>query len=617
MFAIDPAYLIWATLFLTVAAIALYAIETIPIEITSVGLIAILLILFQLFPVPDAEGRNALDAEQMLAGFANPALIAVIALLVVGQGVVRTGALDRVAQRVLHLGSGESLWPLATVLVLVAGISAFINNTPLVVIFIPITQALAARSNRSASAFMMPMCFAATLGGMTTLIGTSTNLLVSSSLISLGEKPLGFFDFAVPGLLLAVIGGIYLLLFAPRLLPARASLANALVGESGKQFIAQITIPEGSTLVGAKAVAGLFPKLRGITVQLIQRGEHAELPPFDEFTLQAGDLLIVAATRKALMDAVAGGIGVLHPDLQADNGRGIAKSEAWGVGDQILAEAMVTPASNLIGQTLEQIGFRYRYHCIALGIQRRSRMIRARMTEIALEAGDVLLVQGRREDVLALRANRDILPMEWSMTDLPAPELAGLAGIVFVTIIGLAAFEIVPIVIASIIGVVAMIAVGALNVRQALQAIDAKVILLVGAALALGIAMEKTGTASYVAHHFIGLFQGASPAVILSAFFLVVAVFTNVLSNNACAVIFTPIGLGLAQGLGVAPEIFAYAVVFAANCSFATPIGYQTNLLVMGPGHYRFSDYMRAGIPLVLLLWLSFSAFAPFYYHLQ
>lgn len=616
MFAIDPAYLIWATLFLTVAAIALYAIETIPIEITSVGLIAILLVLFYLFPVPDEQARNALDAERLLAGFANPALVTVVALLVVGQGVVRTGALDRLAQRVLHLGAGDSLWPLATILVLVAGISAFINNTPLVVIFIPITQALAARSNRSASAYMMPMCFAATLGGMTTLIGTSTNLLVSSSLISLGERPLGFFDFVVPGVLLCGIGTLYLLIFAPRLLPARASLANVLVGAGGKQFIAQITIPAGSPLVGVKAVAGLFPKLREITVQIIQRGEHAELPPFDEFPLQIGDLLIVAATRKALMDAVAAGVGVLHPGLQEDE-MAAEKGEVWGVGDQILAEAMVTPASRLIGQTLEQIGFRYRYHCIALGIQRRSRMIRARMTEIPLEAGDVLLVQGRRDDVVALRANRDILPMEWSMTDLPAPQLAGLAGAVFLAVVGLAAFEIVPIVVASIVGVIAMIAVGALNLRHALQAIEAKVILLVGAALALGTAMEKTGAASYVAHHFIGLFAGASPAVILSAFFLVVAVFTNVLSNNACAVLFTPIGLGLARHLSVAPEIFAYAVVFAANCSFATPIGYQTNLLVMGPGHYRFSDYMRVGIPLVLLLWLSFTAFAPAYYHLR
>lgn len=616
MFVIDPTYLMWATLLVTAGVIVLFAWERVPIEVTSIGLISLLLFLFFIFPVLGPEGRNLLDARRLLEGFSNTALITVLALLVVGQGIVRTAALDRIAQRVMRVGSPDSLWPVAVILVMVGVMSAFINNTPLVVIFIPIMQAVSARSGHSPSAYMMPMCFAATLGGMTTLIGTSTNLLVSSALIDLGHRPLAFFEFALPGILLASVGLIYMLLFGPRLLPPRATLAGSLHAEGGKQFIAQITIPEGSRHIGMKAVAGLFPNLRDVTVQLILRGEYVELPPFDNFEIQAGDLLIVAATRKALMNAVGQGGGVLAPEMPEAFRKNSGKTEQWGTVDQILAEAMVTPASRLIGQTLEQIAFRYRYHCIPLGIQRRSRMIRARMTEIPLEAGDVLLVQGRREDVLGLRANRDILPMEWSMIDLPAPHLAGLAGLVFVSIVLLAAFDIVPIVIAATLGALGMILVGAINVRQALQAIDPKIILLVGAALALGSAMDATGGAAFVAHSFIGVFLGAPPAVILSAFFLVVAVFTNVLSNNACAVLFTPIGIGLAQTLGVEPVIFAYAVVFAANCSFATPIGYQTNLLVMGPGHYQFGDFVRFGVPLVLLMWLTFSAFAPFIYDL-
>jgi len=616
MSVIDPTYLMWATLLLTAGVIVLFAWERVPIEITSIGLISILLVLFYVFPVPGPDGKNLLDTRRLLEGFANPALLTVLALLVVGQGIVRTAALDRIAQRIMRVGAPDSIWPVAVLLVMVGVMSAFINNTPLVVIFIPIMQAIAARSGHSASAYMMPMCFAATLGGMTTLIGTSTNLLVSSALIDLGERPFNFFEFTMPGVLLASVGLIYLLLFGPRLLPPRATLAGSLVAEGGKQFIAQITIPEGSRHIGMKAVAGLFPNLRDVTVQLILRGDFVELPPFDGFEIRAGDLLIVAATRKALMNAVARGGGVLAPDMPEAFRRNAAKAGAWGTEDEILAEAMVTPASRLIGQTLEQIAFRYRYHCIPLGVQRRSRMIRARMTEIPLEAGDVLLVQGRREDVLGLRANRDILPMEWSMTDLPAPHLAGLAGLVFVGIVLLAAFDVVPIVIAALLGALGMILVGALNVRQALQAVDPKIILLVGAALALGSAMGATGGATFVAHGFVGLFAGAPSAVILSAFFLVVAVFTNVLSNNACAVLFTPIGIGLAQTLGVEPVVFAYAVVFAANCSFATPIGYQTNLLVMGPGHYQFADFVRFGVPLVLLMWLTFSVFAPFIYNL-
>lgn len=616
MFVIDPTYLMWATLVLTAGVVVLFAWERIPIEVTSIGLIAILLILFYVFPVPGPDGKNLLDARRLLEGFSNQALITVLALLVVGQAIVRTAALDRLAQQVVRLGAPESLWPVAVILLMVAVMSAFLNNTPLVVIFIPIIQAVAARSGHSPSAYMMSMCFAATLGGMTTLIGTSTNLLVSSALIDLHERPFTFFEFAMPGLLLAAIGLIYLLIFGPKLLPPRATLAGSVATEGGKQFIAQISIPEGSRHIGMKAVGGLFPNLRDVTVQLIVRGEHVELPPFDNFEIQAGDLLIVAATRKALMNAVARGGGELAPEMPEAFRKNSSKTEPWGTEDQILAEAMVTPASRLIGQTLEQIAFRYRYRCIPLGIQRRSRMIRARMTQIPLEAGDVLLVQGRREDVLGLRANRDILPMEWSMIDLPAPHLAGLAGLVFVAVVGVAAFDVIPIVVAAVLGALGMIAVGALNVRQALQAIDPKIILLVGAALGLGSAMDATGGATFVAHSFVGMFLGAHPAVILSAFFLVVAAFTNVLSNNAAAVIFTPIGIGLAQSLGIDPLIFAYAVVFAANCSFATPIGYQTNLLVMGPGHYEFRDFLRFGVPLVLLLWLTFSIFAPFIYDL-
>jgi di/tricarboxylate transporter len=462
---------------------------------------------------------------------------------------------------------------------------------------------------------MMPLSFAAILGGMTTLIGSSTNLLVSSSLIELGQEPFGFFSFTIPGLVLASIGLAYVLFVAPRLLPERATLAGRLVGESGKQFIAQITVPAQSKLVGEKAVAGLFPTLRDITVRMIQRGEHAELPPFDDFALREGDVLIVAATRKALTDVYSMGAGVLQPELRANPGRREEKRKVpWATGDQILAELMVTPASRLIGQTLEQIGFRYKYHCIALGIQRRSRMIRARMTEIPLEAGDVLLVQGAQGDIQALRASRDIMPMEWATTDVPSREQARRAGLIFLGVVALAALGIVPIVIAAILGATAMVGLGALNIRQAARAMDRRIILLVGAALALGAAMQETGAATFVARGITDVFS--EPAWALSALFLVIALLTNVLSNNACAVLFTPIAVSLAQELGVDPMVFAVAVVFAANCSFASPIGYQTNLLVMGPGHYRFADFARVGLPLTLLLWVAFSIFAPFYYGL-
>ena len=616
MFIIDPNIQVWMTLFFVVGAIGLYTVEKLPMEYISIALMGVLLLFFQIFPVPGPDGRNLLDAARILEGFANPALIAVLALLVVGQGMVNTRALTRAVQSVFLLGGTQPALTRILALIFVLVISAFLNNTPVVVIFIPIMQALSDRLGASASSVMMPLSFAAILGGMTTLIGSSTNLLVSSSLIELGETPFTFFEFTLPGLFLASVGLIYVLFIAPRILPDRATLANTLMGESGKQFIAQITVLEDSKLVGEESAAGIFPSLRDMTVRLILRGEHAELPPFDGFALRPGDVLVVAATRKALTDALGRGAGVMHTEFSVPDDGEEAKELGLGEGDQVLAEVMVTPASRLIGQNLEQIGFRYKFSSIVLGLQRRSRMIRTRMTEIPLEAGDVLLIQGGSESVQALRGHRDLLLMEWSAMELPAPNLARRANLIFLGVVGLAASGIMPIVVSALLGAAVMLFTGVLNIRQAARAVDRNLVLMVATALALGSAMQETGAAAFIADGVIGIFGFSHPAVVLSVFFLLVAVISNVISNNACAVLFTPIAVGIAAGLGVDPKIFAVAVVFAANCSFATPVGYQTNLLVMGPGHYRFSDFVRAGFPLTVILWLVFSFFAPWYYSL-
>jgi di/tricarboxylate transporter len=270
----------------------------------------------------------------------------------------------------------------------------------------------------------------------------------------------------------------------------------------------------------------------------------------------------------------------------------------------------------MIGRNIEQIGFRYETACIVLGIQRRSRMIRARMSDIRLEDGDVLLVLGKPSDVGGLRLNRDVIPLEWSATELPDPSRARRARYIFAGTVLAAVSGIVPIEVAAVLGAAGMIAFDVLNIRQAARAIDRRIFLLVGAALAMGTALDVTGGAAFLAQGLVNLFADAGPAVALSAFFLFIAVATNILTNNATAVLFVPIAANAASQFGVDPMIFIYMVIFAANCSFATPMGYQTNLLVMGPGHYQFSDYMRAGVPLILLLWITFSLLAPWYYGL-
>lgn len=609
------AWQMWVAFAVILAAIVSYSLDRLSIELTSLVVVAVLLGFFFAFPVAGPDGRNALDAERLLAGFANPALIAVLALLVIGQGLFQTGALDRPTRIVAELGATRPQLTILVALCVVAITSAFLNNTPVAVIFIPVLSTLASRLRLGPGRVMIPLSFACILGGMTTLIGSSTNLLTAGAAERAGVPEIGFFDFTVPGLVLASVGLVYVVFIAPRLLPDRAGMASEVAGTSaGKQYIAQIQITHGHTLVGERSIAGLFPGLRDMTVRMIQRGEHPILPPFEDIVLQPGDAVIVAATRQSLTEALTDRSKVLQGMVEEPPGGERDEGGARSRSEVTLAEVMVAPGSRMVGRNIEQIGFRRETGCIVLGIQRRSRMIRARMSDIRLEAGDVLLILGDQQDVQGLRINKDVVLLEWSASELPDVDLARRSLLIFaVTVIPVIAGW-VPITIAAVAGAAAMVGLGVLNIRQAIRAIDQRIFLLVGAALAMAAALEYTGGAMFLGHGVVALFAGQSVAVVLSAFFLFVAVMTNIMSNNAAAVLFTPIAISAAQPLGIDPVIFVYSVIFAANCSFASPIGYQTNLLVMGPGHYEFRDFMKVGAPLLILIWLTYSIFAPWYY---
>jgi di/tricarboxylate transporter len=598
-----PIWQMWAVYAVILAAVVVYAGDWLSMELTSAGVLAVLLLLFHIWPI--ADPARALDARALLAGFGDPALIAVLGLIVVGQGLVQTDAIEMLVQPLAERLRSRRMVLALALFVTIALVSAFINNTPVVVIFIPIAVSLTARLDLPAGRYMMAISFAAILGGMTTLLGSSTNLLASGVLQERGLPPVGIFEFTVPGLVLAAIGILYLLYVAPRLLPDRDAAAGAVVGGGdGRQFIAQIEVVPGDRLIGERAVAGRFAALPGMTVRMFQRGAGNIMPPFDNVAIEAGDVLVVAATRRALTEALANTPSLLPSDFRLEpSGR-------------MLVEAMVAPASRMAGRNLRQIGFHHQTDCAVLALQRRPRMVREHLDRIPLDMGDVALLLGREADVRALRDNHDVIMLEWSTHEVAARQHARRAGLVFAAVVALAASELLPIVIPAVVGAVAMLAAGCLNVRQAGRALDRRLIMLIPAALAMGQALQATGGAAYIAHHLVAGFAGFGPEVTLSALFLTVALMTNLISNNATAVLFTPIAIGVAGELGVAAMPFVHAVILAANCSFATPIGYQTNLLVMGPGHYTFGDFLRAGSPLVLLLWLAFSLFAPWYYGL-
>jgi len=575
-----------------------------------------LLVLFEFFPLIDEFGYVHMDVAKIFAGFSNPALLAVLGLLVVGQAVVQTGALNEVASIIARISRNNALVSLVLCLIVVMGISAVLNNTPVVVIFIPILAALAKHLDISVSKIMIPLSYAAILGGMMTLVGSSTNLLVSGTLVDMGMPALGFFDFTIPGLVLATVGFVYVTLIAPHLLIDRASLAKTLVGgDDERQFIAQVEVDATSDFVGRHIASAKLEGYDEITIRMVQRGEHAYLPPFDEhMTIRSGDIVVVATTRTGITQLLEKQPGSLLQNMPgglevADDSEGDLVQS--GIS---LAEVIVTPSSRMIGRNLEQVGFHHRHHCVVLGIQRQSRVIRSRVSEIRLAAGDVLLVMGKRQDVMNLQESKDILFLEWSAQEIHSGKKAWVAGGILSVVVGTAAFDIVPIAVAAFVGAVSVIVTGCLNLRQAKRSIDSQVLMIVAASLALGAALQETGGAIFIAKSLIGFLEGASAVTIMSVLFVLMAVITNVLSNNASAVLFTPIAVSAAQQLDANPLMFIFAVIFACNCSFITPIGYQTNLLVMGPGHYKFSDFIRSGLPLALIMWITYTLFALSYF---
>lgn len=613
----ETTYSIAFTFIIVVLAIVLFATERISIELSALAVLGVLLLYFEIFPLLDESGANVLGAPVLLQGFANPALIAVLALLVLGQGIIRTDALGWSTNYVVGLARINVKLSFALAFGCVLLLSPFLNNTPVVVLFIPILQALAHRLRHPASRVMMPLSFAAILGGMTTLIGTSTNLLVSGALTQLGEAPLGFFQVSVPGLVLVAVGLVYLVVCGSRLLPDRPSFSERLMTGRIPRFVAKLTVMPDSPLIGQPAGSNTL-NVSNARLILIQRGEHAILPPFNSIQLRPNDVLVVLAVRDALQELAARYPGLLHNALAAENldeankDQGVVKS-----GDQVLAEVMIPPGSRLVGESLEQIGFYRTYQCLVLGIQRRANMIRDHLTEIRLLAADILIVQGSREQIQNLRRSGNLLPLDETVVELPTLHLAKRAVAIFIGAILVAATGLLPIVVAALLGCVAMIASGVLTFEQAVRALDRRIVLLVATSLALGAALERSGAAALLAHELLNAVEAFGPAAVLSILFLIVALMTNILTNNATAVIFTPIALNVAYSLGQSPVVFALAVLFAANCSFATPIGYQTNLLVMGPGHYRFKDFGRLGLPLVFLMWVTFSVFAPWYFDLE
>jgi len=599
-----------AVMALVVVALALFASSRVPIETSSLVILGLLVAGFQLYPYT-VDGTT-LHPEEFFYGFGHEALIAVCALMILGRGLESTGALQPVATGLARLWSRFPALSFLATLICAAFFSAFVNNTPIVVLLLPILVGVSLRSDVKASSVLMPMGFATLIGGMATTIGTSTNLLVVSVAADLGVKRFEMFDFALPAVVASVFAFAYLWLLAPRLLPERTPLLR---DTSPRVFEASLNVEEKSAANGM-TIEEIREKTGGkLWVRSVERGDGLVVSAAAGLKLRAGDRLRVRDTPDNLKEFERQLGAKLHNI--GDEAQPVSDEHPLSAEDQQIAEIVITEGSPLYRHTLSELRFVDRFNLIALALHRPwgASPDVSDVSDVRLMSGDVLLVQGPEKSIAALRTTGRLLVLD-ATVDLPRTRRAPLALAIMFGVVAFAALGIVPIAVSALIGVIVMLVTRCLEWDDLTSALSAQVVMIVVASLALGLALMRTGGAQYIAQLYVAVATGLPPAVVMSGLMGVMAVMTNVVSNNAAAVIGTPIAVSIAQQMRLPIEPFVLAVLFGANLSFATPMAFKTNLLILTAGGYTFSDFLRAGIPLTIIMWAALSVVLTLFYGL-
>ena len=592
-------------LLLTAFALYLFTRDRLPLEASGLAILVILILGFQLFPY-QADGET-LETAAFLTGFGHEALITICALMIMGKGLEATGALQPLAAFLAKVWMARPRLASLATLVLSGVLSAFLNNTPIVVMLLPMLVGAAMRNKFAPSAILMPMGLATLVGGMATTIGTSTNLLVVAIAADQGVPRLEMFDFALPALIVGSFGMIYLWLAAPRLLPERKPPMS---DTAPRVFNAIFHINADSTACGLGFAECLALTGNEMRVDRIDRGEDLSVTKLPSVTLRDGDRLAVRDTPERLKRFEAQLGATLHSG---------AAVQPAGEEQQHLAEIVVTRDSKLYRASLLGIRFAQRTGLLPLALHRARDPelgeIDSDIGSISLRSGDILLVQGTGAQLAQLKRSGTALVLDGA-TDLPRTHRAPRAMLIMALVVLAAALGIAPISVAAVTGVALMLASRCLRWGDASNALSPTVIMIIVASLALGVAMTETDGALYLAQVLVRSVEGLPIPLILSSLILVMAVLTNIISNNAAGVIGAPVAIQIANELGVSPEPFVLAVIFGANMSYATPFGYQTNLLLMSAGGYKATDFLRAGVPLILLMWAGYSVVLPLLYDL-
>ncbi|HJN69649.1 MAG TPA: SLC13 family permease [Candidatus Marinimicrobia bacterium] len=568
----------------------LFVTELLPLDVTALSILAIVLVLGYISP------------EEAISGFANPAVITIALLFVLSHSLQKSGILEYMIIRLNKLTERSRFLGLFVFLISVALASAFVNNTAIVAIFIPLTIRLAQKYNLSPSKLLMPLSYIAIIGGTLTLVGTSTNLLVNSIYVNTisSSPPLGMFEFAKFGLVMLVIGMAYLLIAVPFLIPSRTVTSSLTKSYHMGGYLTELKVSEESPLVGRTCKERAVNKNYDITVLDILRDGKLISKNIRDTIIYPEDILFVRGSLENFLRMKEVEKVTMLTDEKLTQDELIHD-------DNTLVECLITNQTDLVGKSLMEINFRRRFGSFILAIRREGEILRKKIAHVVLQAFDTLLIYGPIEKIKELSDSGDFIVLGEIEATLQKHKYWWVSVAVIFGAVILAALGIVPILKGALVGAIFLLVIRVVTANEAYQSINWQVIVLIAALIPLGIVIQKSGTAFWIgtvlndiANAFNPLIR---PTIMLSLVYLVTIILTEMTSNAATAIIMTPIAISAAQQMGLEPRTFVFAVCFAASASFITPIGYQTNLMVYGPGGYKFTDYVRVGLPLAIVLW--------------
>ena len=571
--------------------------EIFPLDVTALVVLIIFLVI------------GNLTLEEAISGFSNQAVITIAVLFILSHALQKSGILEYGVVRLNKLTERSKLLGLTVFLITVAFASAFVNNTAIVAIFIPLTIRLAQKYNLSPSKLLIPLSYIAIMGGTLTLVGTSTNLLVNSIYVNTTmAEPLGMFEFSRYGIFILLIGLLYIIFAVPFILPSRTVTSSLTQSYHMGGYLTELKVAEESPLVGRTFMERSINKNYDITVLDIIREGMVISKNIRNTIIHPGDVLFVRGSLENFLRMKEVEKVTMLTDEKLTQAELIHD-------DNTLVECLLTQQSELVGKSLMEINFRRRFGSFILAIRREGAILRRKIAHVMLRAFDTLLVYGPRDKIKELSESGNFIVLGEIEATLQKNRFWWVSLVVIISAVFLAALGLVPILKGALVGMIILLVLRVISTNEAYQSINWQVIVLIAALIPIGIVIQKSGTAEWLAtamNNVVEQFDPAlRPVVMVSLIYLMTMILTEMASNAATAIIMTPIAISAAMQIGLDPKPFIFSVCFAASASFITPIGYQTNLMVYGPGGYKFSDYVKVGLPLAIFLWIMATFLIP------